>query len=127
MNYADWYTDSLTIFRVTGDKKGNLTKHVRTKIAAGIPCRIYQENDRPINMQRSAAEVKQTEKLATDNDVDIKAGDELLITRGGMLGKSQEVVRAFAGEPSYYYEPFGAVIPGLAHQEITLLQEERVK
>lgn len=127
MNYADWYTDSLTIFRVTSVKKGNLTTHDRTQIASGIPCRIYRENDHTINMQRTAAKISQSEKLALANDVDVKAGDELLITRGGMLGKSQEVVRAFAGEPSYYYEPFGAVIPGLAHQEITLLQEERVK
>ena len=27
---------------------------------------------------------------------------------------------------SLYYEPFGAIIPGLAHQEIRLLQQERV-
>ena len=35
-------------------------------------------------------------------------------------------IRAFAADPNLYYEPFGAVIPGLAHQEIRLLQEERV-
>lgn len=127
MNYADWYTDTVTIFRVTPVKKGNLTTQKRTEIAADIPCRIYRENDHGISMQRTAAKVDQTQKLAADNDVDIKAGDELLITRGGVLGKSREVIRAFAGEPNYYYEPFGAVIPGLAHQEVTLLQEERAK
>lgn len=127
MNYADWYTDTVDVYRVTPVKKGNLTTHERTQVSAGIPCRIYQESDHGISMQPQAAKISQTDKLACDNDVDIKAGDELLITRGGALGKSREVIRAFAGEPSYYYEPFGAVIPGLAHQEITLLQEERVK
>ena len=35
--------------------------------------------------------------------------------------------RYFADTPERYYEPFGAVMPGLAHQEITLLKQERVK
>ena len=64
--------------------------------------------------------------LACDNSVDIHAGDELIIHRGGRLGKSLFDTRAFAGDPHYYFEPFGAVIPGLAHQEIIILQEERV-
>ncbi len=102
MNYADWYTDTVTIFRVVPDKKGNLTTHERTQIAADVPCRIYQENDHGPTMKQTSAQISQTEKLATDNEVDIKTGDELLITRGGALGKSREVVRAFAGEPSYY-------------------------
>lgn len=34
---------------------------------------------------------------------------------------------AYAANPNHFFEPFGAVIPGLAHQEIPLLQEERVK
>ena len=29
-----------------------------------------------------------------------------------------------AGEPARFYEPFGAVIPGLAHQELALYQKE---
>ena len=58
--------------------------------------------------------------------MDVRAGDELVITRGGRLGKPGPVIRAFAGEPNLYYEPFGAIIPGLAHQEIRLLQQERV-
>ncbi len=127
MNFLEWYTDTVSIYRVSPVKKGNLTTQSRELIAGGIPCRIYRENDHGISMERTAAKVVQTDKLACDNEVDIKAGDELLIFRGGILGKAREVIRAFAGEPNYYYEPFGAVIPGLAHQEITLLQEERVK
>ena len=59
--------------------------------------------------------------------MDVRAGDELLIHRGKRLGKAGPTVRAFAADPNVYYEPFGAIIPGLAHQEVRLLQEEVVK
>ena len=59
--------------------------------------------------------------------MDIRAGDELLIHRGAVLGKSRQTMRAFAGDPVYFYEPFGAVLPGLAHQEVGLLQKEYLK
>ena len=58
--------------------------------------------------------------------VDIKAGDQLIIKRGGGLGYSTTTIRAFAAEPNYYFEPFGAVMPDLSHIEVRLLQEERV-
>lgn len=126
MNYADWYTDSVDVYRVQNVKVGSLTRKERTQVLSGVACRIYQSNDNPITTMQTAAGVKQSAKLALSNDVEIHAGDELLITRGGKLGKSGMVERYFAGTPQAYYEPFGAVIPGLAHQEITLMQEERV-
>lgn len=127
MNYADWYTDTVDVFRVVDILDGSLTRHERQQVLAAVPCRVYTSNDRPINMRDTAADIKQTAKLACDNSVDIRAGDELIIARGGLLGRSNGVTRAFAGTPNYYYEPFGAVIPGLAHQEIVLMEEERVK
>jgi len=96
-------------------------------VLESVPCRIYTPDKGGINMRQTAADVSHTEQLACDISVGIKAGDELVITRGAVLGKSGPVARAFAGDPRYYYEPFGAVIPGLAHQEIPLLQQERVK
>ena len=54
------------------------------------------------------------------------AGDQLIIKRGGGLGYSTTTIRAFAAEPNYYFEPFGAVMPDLSHIEVRLLQEERV-
>ena len=87
MNYADWYTDRMTIRRVKSYRDGGLTRQER-----------HPRGVRP--------------------------GDELLIYRGRGLGQIHQPIRAFAGEPVYYHEPFGAVMPGLAHQEIVLLQKE---
>lgn len=127
MNFKDWYTDTVDVFRVTGKKDGGLTRHKRAQVLSGVPCRVYQSNDKTINMSQTAASVRQDSMLSCDNSVDIRAGDELIIHRGGGLGKATFGMRAFAGDPHYYFEPFGAVIPGLAHQEVVLLQEERVK
>lgn len=126
MNWSDWYTDTMSIYRVQETMDGNLTRHERVQVSENIPCRIYQSDNRPINMEQTAASLKESDHLACDISVDVRAGDELVITRGGRLGKPGPVIRAFAGEPNLYYEPFGAIIPGLAHQEIRLLQQERV-
>lgn len=126
MNWQDWYTDAMSIYRVQETMDGNLTRHERVQVSENISCRIYQSDNRPINMEQTAASLKESDHLACDISVDVRAGDELVITRGGRLGKPGPVIRAFAGEPNLYYEPFGAIIPGLAHQEIRLLQQERV-
>lgn len=127
MDYSQWYTDTVDVFRVVQTKEGNLTRQKREQVISKVPCRIYRADDRVPTMRTDAADVKQTQKIALDNSVDIRAGDELHITRGGTLGHDEEALRAFAGTPHKFYEPFGAVIPGLAHQEIVLLEEERVK
>lgn len=126
MNWQDWYTDTMSIYRVQETMDGNLTRHERVQVSENIPCRIYQSDNRGINMEQTAANLKESDHLACDISVDVRAGDELVITRGGRLGKPGPTIRAFAGEPNLYYEPFGAIIPGLAHQEIRLLQQERV-
>lgn len=127
MNYSDWYTDLADVFRVTKTKDGNLTRQERIQVLSGIPCRIYRSDAKAITPRSAAADYKQTSKLACDNSVDIQPGDELKIARGGRLGKTVALIRAFAGDPTYYFEPFGAIMPGLAHQEIVLLQEERIQ
>lgn len=126
MNFREWYTDTVDIYRITESTDGVLIEHSRELVAESVPCRIYQTNARAIQPQQTAAKLQQERKLMMDNSVDIRAGDELLLHRGALLGEIVEEIRAFAGEPVKYFEPFGAVIPGLAHQEITLLQEERV-
>lgn len=127
MNWTDWYTDTVDVYRVQAVMDGSLTRHERVRVLAGVPCRIYQSDNRAIQMSQEAASVRQEDRLACDVSVDIQAGDELLIRRGARLGKPGPTIRAFAADPNLYYEPFGAVIPGLAHQEIRLLQQERVK
>ena len=126
MNFADWYTDTVDIYRVSSTTTNNLTKNTREPVSTGIPCRIYQSDNQPINMEQTAAYIKQADRLMCDTTVDIRAGDELIIHRGGGLGKTATNIRAFAADPNLYFEPFGAVIPGLAHQEIRLLQQERI-
>ena len=121
MNWADWYTDTVDIYRVVASLDGNITRHNRTLIQMGVPCRIYRERSHSLNFSQTSASIQQNQMLACDNSVDIRPGDELIVHRGG-IGDS----RCFAGETNHYYEPFGAVIPGLAHQEISLRQEERI-
>lgn len=127
MNYQDWYTDLMEIRRVASAKNGALTKHERVQVAGNVPCRVYRSGAHPPQMQSTAASGKSEDKLACGNDADIQGGDELLIRRGALLGQTRQTIRAFAGDPVHLYEPFGAVLPGLAHQEVGLLQMEYLK
>lgn len=127
MNYGDWYTDRMDIHRVTSVQDGALSKHQRVQVAADVPCRVYRPKVDAPKMQSTAAMASGEDKLACANEVDVLAGDELLIRRGAGLGKVCRTIRSFAGDPVYYYEPFGAALPGLAHQEIGLLQKEYLK
>ena len=127
MDFRAWYTDTVDVWRIVSTLDGSLTRNTRQQISTGTPCRLYQQNMADIAMTQAAAEIKQSDYLQCDNAVDIRAGDELLIHRGAKLGKEVATIRAFAGDPNRYFEPFGAVIPGLAHQEIRLMQQERVK
>lgn len=126
MNFQDWYTDTVDIWRVVPTTTNNLTTNERQELYTGIPCRIYESDSKPIDMSQQGASINQNDRLMCDNSVDIRAGDQLIIHKGSGLGKTVANIRAFAADPNYYFEPFGAVIPGLAHQEIRLLQQERV-
>lgn len=126
MNWNDWYTDTMSIYRTQEVMDGSLTRHERALVSENIPCRIYQSDNRTINMTETASNVDQSDHLACDISVDVRAGDEIIVKRGSRLGRQGPTIRAFAGDPNLYYEPFGAIIPGLAHQEIRLLQQERV-
>lgn len=127
MSFSDWYTDTVDVYRVKNLTANNLTTQQRVPISAGTRCRIYQSDNQPINMQLGAAYIKQADRLMCDASVDIQPGDELIIHRGAVLGREAPPIRAYAADPNLYYEPFGAVMPGLAHQEIRLLQQEIVK
>lgn len=116
----------MDIWRVVPEKSKGLTTQRRETIKEGVPCRIYTTNDAAIRPKRQAADIEEEMKIACDNAVDIKTGDELFIHRGAVLNKTVDNIRAFAGSIDYYFEPFGAVIPGLAHKEVRLLSLERV-
>jgi len=127
MNWTDWYTDLVDIYRVRSVKNGALTRQERVPVVFGVPCRVYRNTPRGPRMQPTAAYTEQEDKLACADEVDIQAGDELIVRRGARLGQTRQRMRAFAGEPAHFYEPFGAVIPGLAHQELALYQKEYLK
>jgi hypothetical protein len=122
---ANWYTDLATISRVSDYQVGNIDKKKRGVVAENVPCRVYKNSNPQTKMTENAAEVTPTDMLACDNSVDIQAGDEILVTRGGVLGKGSTPTRYFAGSPSSYYEPFGGVMPNLAHQQVPLSGTER--
>lgn len=127
MNWTDWYTDTVDVFRNEKVTENGLTRMERRSALSGVACRVYQTKPSGPQMNQTAASITQTDKLACGIGVDIKPGDELVIHRGAKLGYAAPDERYFAGMPERYYEPFGAVMPGLAHQEITLLKQERVK
>ena len=128
MDWTGWYTDTVDVYRTVQTASGALSKQIRKQVGGDIACRIYEDSAKPPAMTGQAAEIRQNSKLACANEVDIRSGDELIIHRGGALGRGSVTcdMRAFAGEPHYHFEPFGAVLPGLAHQEIVLLQQERI-
>ena len=110
MNFRDWYTDTVDIWRVVPVQDGSLTRHERRELYRNIPCRLYQVEAPEVRMSQAAASADQKDWL-----------------QWAVLGKSIPDIRAFASGPNHFFEPFGAIMPGLAHQEIRLLQQERVK
>ncbi len=127
MNYQDWYTDRMDICRVRNVREGSLTVQRREAVAESVPCRIYRSGVHGPQTGPAAATAGGEDKLACGLEVDLQAGDELLIRRGAGLGTALRIVRGLAGEPVGFHEPFGAVMPGLAHQEVALLQREYIE
>ncbi len=124
MLFEEWYTDTADIFRTVEGKRGNVDTQERQKInASPVPCRVYSSQKSGPHMTENAARVQAAEKMACALGVDIRAGDELLIIRGGNLGHENPPVRYFAGEPVPYYDPVDGALTGLEHQEIGLLKE----
>lgn len=125
--FASWYTDTADIYRVQNILDGNIMRQSRELIAEAIPCRIYNsQKDGPV-MTDTAARERSSDKMACDIAADIRAGDELLITRGGALGAEREPERYIAGNPQYYYDPVGGALTGLSHQEVGLLMHNIVR
>lgn len=125
--FSGWYTDTMDIYRVTSVRKGNITAQERKKVNnSPIPCRIYSsKKDGPV-MSETASRERASEKLACDLHVDVRAGDELLIVRGGALGYRNQPERYFAGNPASYYDPVGGALTGLQHKEVGLLKDNLI-
>ena len=125
--FSNWYTDIVDVYRVVNATTGNIDTQARQQVGSAIPCRVYSSQKNGPSMQDDAARVNSTDKLSCAVDVDIRAGDELLVTRGGALGRGGEPERYFAGNPQHYYDPVGGALTGLEHLEVGLLMQEIVR
>lgn len=122
--FSDWYTDSMDVYRNVEATCGNMDGMERKMVMENIPCRIYSVKKNGPRMRQTAAMTDSVDKLACDLAVELKAGDELHVVRGGMLGICGEPERYFADKPHPYYDPVGGVLSGLEHQEVALSTEE---
>lgn len=125
--FENWYTDSMSISRNVSYKVGNVDKKKREEVYRDVPCRVYSTKRNGPSMNNTAATATAADKVACDVDVDLRAGDMLMIVRGGRLGSNQEPERYFAGTPQPYYDPVGGVLSGLEHQEAVLSMDEIIK
>lgn len=122
--FKNWYTDTVDIYRTEVVMEGNISHQERKKVnAAPVPCRIYKPEKGGPNMTQNAAREKSLEKMACNPSADIRAGDELLVIRGGNLGYGNKPERYFAGNPVSYYDPVGGALTGLQHKEVGLLMD----
>lgn len=123
MLFSDWYTDTVNVIRIVSAKVGNLTRESREQVNdEPIPCRVYDTNLQGMIPQNTAAVDRHTDKLACDVATDIKEGDELIVTRGGLVGGTT-TERYLAGKPQYFYDPVGMAHTGLDHMEVALLAD----
>lgn len=122
MRMGRWYTDLMDVYRTEDYKDGSLAKKRRVPVLSAVPCRLYRGERPTPRMQQTAASVEYINKLMIDPDVDLQAGDEIFITRGGNLPEGRRIDRAplrfFAGQPYYYDDR-------LPHQEVGLSREAR--
>lgn len=124
----NWYTDIMDVYRVLEREIDGVTRQQREQIAQGVPCRVYSSQVNNLTPRETAATVRASEKLACAVDVDIMAGDELLVTRGGNLKgrlyeRTVQRVRYIAGEPQDFFDPVGGALTTLEHKEVGLLRE----
>lgn len=123
MLFSDWFTDTFDVIRVTTSKVGNISRETRSKINQDpIPCRVYRTNLQGAIPQNTSAVDRHTDKLACGIDADIQEGDELIVTRGGLVGGTN-TERYLAGKPQRFYDPVGMAHTGLDHLEVALLAD----
>lgn len=126
--FRTWYTDTMDIYRVVPVEKGSMDSQERQKVNdAPVPCRLYHIEKGGPSITDNAARERSMEKLACDLSVDIRAGDELMVVRGGGLGHVNEPERFHAGQPASYYDPVGGALTGLQHKEVGLLADNIIR
>jgi hypothetical protein len=127
MLFETWYTDTVDVYRTVTGKTGSISRETREKVnSRPIRCRVYSTQISGGNPQNTAAVDRKEDKLACPVGTDIQTDDELIVTRGGGLyGTTTE--RYIAGKPQTFYDPVGYAKTGIAHMEIGLLADNRVR
>ena len=115
---SSWFPDLMDIYRVEAVTAGALTRPERVQVASAVPCRVYSPQKNNLNLRQAASAVYGDEKLACAVDTDIEAGDELIVMRGGALGRKTKPVRYIASQPVLYFDPVGVAATGLEHMEV---------
>lgn len=123
---SGWFTDLMDVYRVENATAGGLTRQERTQVLSAVPCRVYAPAKNTINLRDGAATTRADEKLACAVDVDIQAGDEIIVTRGAVMGHTR-TTRYIASQPVYYYDPVGGAATGLEHQEVGIRADNIVR
>ena len=75
----------MDVCRVVPVKDGNVTRQERKKVAEKVPCRVYHTGTGSPSITDNAARIRGEDKLSCDLSVDIQAGDELYVIRGGKI------------------------------------------
>ena len=124
---VSWFTDTMDVWRVKAVTENGLTKQSREQVLSAVPCRIYSPQKNNLNLRTDAAAVVADEKLACPVDTDIQAGDEIIVTRGGALGRNIKTERFIASRPTLYFDPVGCAATGLEHMEVGLHADNLVR
>ena len=123
----NWYTDLFDAYRVTQTTEGGIVKNERVKVLSDVPCRVYSNPNADIQMNEQAATTSAGNTLACDIDIDIHAGDEIIVRRAARIRPTPvSVKRYFAGEPNDLPEPLGGIVADLTHKQVALYNERRV-
>lgn len=124
---SSWFSDLMDVYRVEATATNGLSRQQRQLVLQAVPCRVYSSQKNNINLRSTAATVREDEKLACAIDTDIQAGDELIVTRGGAMGRSIRTERYIASQPTLYFDPIGSAATGLEHMEVGLLADNIVR
>ena len=118
------YTDLMDIHREVPYTVGNITRMQRAVIALAVPCRVFLTSTRimpQVGMEDTAASTSYSQKILCAVGVDVQAGDELEVTRGGNNAAltTQPTLRFFAGVPYTFLQR-------RPHMEFSIDRDERV-
>lgn len=124
---SGWFTDLMDTYRVESVTTNGVTRQSREQVLSEVPCRIYSSQKNNLHLRTDAAAVTADEKLACAIDTDIQAGDEVIVTRGGAMGRSVRTERYIASRPTLYFDPVGGAATGLEHMEVGLHADNIVR